>query len=99
MKLNNIQKIVHGILNTDIETRASDKLLYYRFLQKVAPATLSMAVGSYLVDRQSNLPSIESISRTRRKVQELYPDLKPDTKVRQIRAVKEEEYKAYAKGE
>lgn len=96
MKLKTIQKNVKDTLEVFPETRASDKLLYYRLLQKVSPDTLSMAVGSYLVDRHVKVPSIESVGRARRKIQELYPHLRPNKVVQEHRAQKEQEYREYA---
>lgn len=98
MKLNTIQKIVHQILTNHPETRVDDKLLYYRLLQKISPNTLHMAVGSYLVEGRTNVPSIESVGRCRRKVQELHPELRANEQAARYRVEKEMEYREYAHG-
>ena len=98
MKMLTLQKKVQTILTNVPEARANDKLLYFRLVEEMSPNTLGMAFGSFLLDRHSTVPSFESVSRCRRKVQELYPDLRADKRVTEIRRSKEEEYKEYAHG-
>ena len=46
--------------------------------------------------KDMGLPSLESMGRARRKVQELYPELKGDCDVQAMREVREEAYRVYA---
>lgn len=103
VKLKKIQDMVHGILIDYPETRNSDTILYYRFAQQVGMAKgvdiLNLPFGGVLLEmKKLDLPSIESVGRTRRKIQERYPNLAGDEKIQQMRDDQEETYRLYSKG-
>ena len=98
MKVLSTHDEVFHIMFTYPATRSNDKLLYYKVLEEFHPDTLAMAVGSYLLDRYSNVPSIETVGRCRRKIQEDYPDMRATEKVKHRRQRKEREFKEYAHG-
>lgn len=98
MKLETLQAKIQKILTDNPDTRGNDKLLYFRLAQELSPNTLNMAFGSFLMDRHVNVPSFESVSRARRKIQSKFPELRADKRVTELRAEKEREYREYAHG-
>lgn len=98
MKVLSTHDEVFNIMFMYPDTRNNDKLLYYKVLEEYYPDTLAMAVGSYLLDRYTKVPSIETVGRCRRKIQEDYPDMGATEKVKHRRRRKEQEFKEYAHG-
>lgn len=89
---------VKEILQKRPETRNNDRLLYCYYLNSTG---VSVKKNSYWdIATQVDLgkiPSIESLGRTRRKVQELNPELGPTTQVRKMRYRAEEDFKAFSR--
>ena len=48
-----------------------------------------------IVRKTPTLPTYASVERARRKVQEIYPELKPTEKSQEVREKLQEEYKEY----
>ena len=96
MRLRNLQNEVREILTNKPYTRNSDRDLYCAYLAKFDPSVLRAPF--VIVMQNKDLPSIESVGRARRKVQELYPELRADANVEAFREVREEEYRDYAVG-
>jgi len=72
-----IMKIVETELRTDPRTRDSDKFLIWKIL---------VYHGVHIdYEEFMNLPSMETITRCRRKLQEIYPELSSNLNVKQIR--------------
>ena len=101
--LKTITEIVTTVLNADPKTRNCDNLLYIRFLDELSRQKgeidyLQMTVLQFFA-RVSELgvPTIESVSRIRRKVQEKNPELRASTAITGFRAEREEMFREYAR--
>lgn len=94
--------LVKAILEEDKQARNSDSLLYLRVLEHIA-SEKSIDLGGISIKTFLNslsvfpFPPFESVRRTRQKVQERFPELAADKKVRKYRLENEEEYRAFAK--
>lgn len=95
-KLNRISNIVLRVLAEHEEARKDDFILMGYVLDEMGvPANFNTRtlLHNHVV---FGLPSFESITRARRKIQAEYPDLK-DAKAVEIRAAEEEEYREFAR--
>lgn len=102
MRLKKISDLVHELMINEPACRNSDNLLYWRVLQTIGNRNgidvEKMSVPALLFHmRDYGLPSIESVGRARRKIQEHNPELCADDAVEAHRMLLEEEYRAYAK--
>ena len=102
MKLRKISYLVEKILIAEPACRNSDNLLYLRVLEIIGMINgidlENLTVPMLLLHmREYGLPSIESVGRVRRKVQENNPELRADDTVEGYRTLLEEEYREYAK--
>jgi hypothetical protein len=103
--MNNLKsttKLVKAILEKDEKARNSDNYLYARVLSTIAKERQfelsNVSVINFLKMMDAwNFPPFESVRRTRQKLQASYPELRGNTLVGAYRAVKEEEYKDYAR--
>lgn len=104
-KLNILQELVEDILRTKPETRDSDNKLYVNVLSayglkyKVDFSHVSI-MGAYKRDLKFGdfkLPPIESVGRCRRKLQEMYPELRGTDDVEKARSEEEIIYREYAR--
>lgn len=92
--------LVKEILKTVPETRSNDKLLYYRLCEKKNNLALSMPFGMVLLNLDEfRIPSIETVGRCRRKLQEQHPELRANSNVEAGRMLNEEAFREYARGE
>lgn len=101
--LKTTHNLVKRILEQVPETRNSDVILYYRVAEHIGimrdTDILGAPFGMVLCDlKRLGLPSIESVGRARRKIQEQYPHLQSEKKVKKMREEQEEEYRKYSKG-
>lgn len=81
--------------------RGDDHLLYYLYVLKEAKRDgvrdgFDLVFQNY---KSYGLPSFESVGRARRKVQQRFPELKPNKDVEEARLRKEIEYYNLYKGE
>lgn len=98
--LRTIQDIVEKILKEEKLSRDSDHLLYYFFCKRIKPEILEDKYGDILLDFNAyGLPTFESVSRIRRKVQNLYPELRSNEKVVDWRKEREEAFEEYSRME
>lgn len=102
MKLKKTSDLVHELLINEPACRNSDNILYWRVLQTIGSQkgidVEKMSVPALLFHmRDYGIPSIESVGRARRKVQECNPELCADDTVEVHRMLLEEEYRSYAK--
>jgi hypothetical protein len=103
MKLNELEKEVRGFLISNPKTRASDDLLYAMLiegrLQRMGKSLQRISAHDYLLHyRKYGLPTIESVGRCRRKLQEKDETLKPSEKVQLHRKEMQNSYVKYAIG-
>lgn len=97
MKIKDVEHRVKNILVDFPETRDSDEVLYY-FIIREDPVLKHVGdIYDILIKRKEfGLPSLESVGRTRRKLQEKFEDLRGTKWATRYRKLKEEEYRAYA---
>ena len=102
-KLLNTTKLVKKILEEQPETRNDDNLLWLEAIRETAYEkdcvyALDFGIASLMRNiRFLGLPSFESVSRARRKLQEKYPELRGTEKTRRIRAEREKTFEEYAR--
>lgn len=93
-RIKKVQKLVHNALVDNPVTRTDDFLLVLEVLRNFV--TTEMSLETVLEHHiELGVPSFESISRARRKLQAKYPELVNETAA-QIRAQEEKEFRAYA---
>lgn len=102
MKINTISNMVKGILRQKEECRNSDNELYLAVLRQVASEKGididDMSIPTlFLRMSEFGLPSIESVGRARRKIQECHPELRANDTVSGFRMEREEEFIDYAR--
>jgi hypothetical protein len=102
MRLKKTSDLVHELLINEPACRNSDELLYLfvaRVIgQKNGFDVYKMSACEMLLRRKEyGLPSLKSVERARRKLQELNPELCADDTVEAHRMLLEEEYREYAK--
>lgn len=96
MRISKVHDMVLDVLQTRPSTRKSDALLHIELLQKYYGVEVSTR-PYFLVVTDKALPSIESVGRARRKIQEMHPELRADGNTEAARMLKEEEYLDYAR--
>lgn len=95
-KVLNVEPIVKEVLLFNTQARKDDYILYEGVLSHYVN-TKNISLQDVFVNHlQYKLPSIESISRCRRKLQKNFPELK-DFETSEIRYEEEQEFRAYAK--
>ena len=102
MRINTISNMVKGILQQKEECRNSDNELYIAVLRQVAGEKgidiNNMSVPTlFLRMSEYGLPSIESVGRARRKLQECHPELRANDTVEAYRMAQEEDFRDYAR--
>ena len=97
-KLNTMAIKVEEILRTNSNARDDDNVLYAYFLNSLGVSvrrTSFREITRRVVN--GDLPSMESVGRVRRKVQELNPELVGTAEKRKIRYKAIDDYKAFAR--
>lgn len=97
-KLNTIAVKVEDILRNKSKARDDDNVLYAYFLNSLGVSVRKTSFWE-ITRRVVNgdLPSMESVGRIRRKVQELNPELVGTAEKRKIRYKAIDDYKAFAR--
>jgi hypothetical protein len=100
MKFKETTNVVHEILKADAQSRNSNDVLYLRVLQKIGRDNGvdvdNMSVKSLFLNMSEIArPPYESVTRARRKLQKMHPELRADKQVEGYREVLETEYRAY----
>lgn len=95
--------LVKKILEQRPETRNSDMFLYTVLAQHIEDekgVDITEKPFCFVLCnlKKLGLPSLESVGRARRKIQEQYPHLQSEKKVKEMRKTQEEEYRKYSKG-
>lgn len=94
MKIGEISKIVERILNNDPMARNDDRYLYLEVVREIKPSVLYEPFAMAYMDK--DLPSTETVRRSRQKVQEQNPNLGADSDVVAMRDIKEQEFFEFA---
>lgn len=97
-KIKIVEPLVKDILETDPEARKDNFILiaqvYYKLNQDIGKLPFNLVM---LGHKEFKLPSVESITRARRKLQSEYEYLRPDEETEILRTNEEAEYRRYAK--
>lgn len=96
MRINKIADLVKKILEENVLARNSDRVLYFYILRAIDETALSMSTKDFLLHAE-NVPSFETVRRTRQKVQEQNPELRASDKVKEYRRENEKEYLQFAR--
>lgn len=76
--LKNVEHVVERMLNTREDSRSSDDILYLYVCEYFNENAPSMTLEDFLTSRKSTgCPTFETVRRTRQKVFEKRPELKP----------------------
>ena len=94
-KLKMVEPLVEEALINNQACRGDNFILYLEVLKKYISLDLSIK-DVFLNHKALGIPSLESITRARRKLQERNPELK-DEEVAKVREEEEEEYREYSR--
>jgi len=98
-ELANTTDLVKQILESFPQARNSDMVLYIKVCERMNPAAIKEPFWYVLVNlKEFNLPNIETVRRTRQKIQAENPELAGDDNVEAQRMLNEETFRKYAKG-
>lgn len=98
-ELNSIKALVKSILEEDEQARNSDSFLYFRLLERIDKAVLTIPVHEFLLSMGLHgIPPFESVRRTRQKIQAECPWLAACDRVKELRTENEEIYREFARG-
>ena len=107
MEIIKLYDLVKKLLQEKEELRGDDDLLYLTVIKIVHPYcnngrittnVENMTIGEFFTCRKNiDIPTFESVSRCRRKVQEERPELKPCEKIQLARTRREEEFYNWSK--
>ncbi len=102
-ELTTTTRLVKHVLERVPETRDSDNLLYLEVIKVISNEKgvnlLGLPMEQFFKQLTSHtIPSIETVGRCRRKLQEKYPELKSNKVVEAYRSEREEMFKEYARG-
>lgn len=97
-KMQGIEKNVRAVLEKYPESRANDFVLYAMYIKENTPELANVGLIYALLEAQRlGMPSYESVTRARRKIQQHNADLRPPEKATAARQEKEKQYRKYAK--
>lgn len=99
-KLRTLEEVIKPILETQPKTRGDNFELVLRVYEEHLSYSNYMTTMSFreLLENHNNLglPSFESITRVRRKLQRDFPELQPDKETQMVRMKETETYIEYA---
>lgn len=96
--LKSTKALVMSILEQDEQARNSDSFLYFRILERIDKAILTLPVSEFLLSMGMNgVPPFESVRRTRQMIQAECPWLAACDRVKEFRAENEEVYREFAR--
>ena len=96
-KLQKVEEIVERVLDRLPVTRDDDFLLIYNVYKYLNEETAFMDFRRIMRDHKVlGLPSFESITRARRKIQSENPELSPSKKAKKVRQDEERAFRSYA---
>lgn len=97
-RISKYENIVRFVLRRYEGTRGDDKLLYYWVLREEGFNT-KLSLEDYLLGsfHGSGFPNFDTITRVRRKIQEMNPELRPPKGDQIRREEAEQEYIEYAR--
>lgn len=95
--------LVYNILVQDADARNSDNILYCKVLEYYGKRlnidfNRVSVVSFFRCVKRAGIPTIETVGRCRRKVQEQHADLMGTEKVMAARRDRENDFRSYARG-
>ena len=85
-KLYKVEDIVYQVLKEVPEARKDDFVLITKVYEKIDPNLIYCDFGEIMINhKQLKLPYFESISRARRRLQNIFEELRPDQEVQEAR--------------
>lgn len=101
-RLRELSEKVKVVLEENEASRNDDNILYLHLLRNIGSERGvdidKMSVPMLLLHcRDLGFPSQDSVGRARRKVQNLYPELRANEEVQVIRELEEDKFRKYAK--
>lgn len=97
--LKSTKALVRFILEQDEQARNSDSFLYFRLLERIDKAILTIPVHEFLLSMGMNgIPPFESVRRTRQMIQAECPWLSACDTVKEHRADNEAVYRDFVNG-
>lgn len=86
------------VLKNNTDSRNDDGLLVSKVMETINPSIKGLKFNFVLENRKAlGLPSFESVTRARRKLQEKYPKYKATKKIQDARADQEELFREFAR--
>lgn len=95
MKQKQVEKTVKAILTERPQTRDDDHYLYYQYACRDGRTCVGSFAVLFVFYKHYGLPSFESVSRARRRVQQKCPELRGDKGTQTARENLEKEYHDY----
>lgn len=98
MKIKECKAIVKHILTEKPNTRNSDNDLIVETLEFIEPGITNAPFKSVIKEcrMDGRFPTLETIRRTRQKIQEVYPELAPTEEVEGLRVFQEHKFFDFA---
>ena len=91
-----LENIVKYVLEESSEARDDDFLLIFKVYKAINESVIYKDFRQVMRDHvELKLPSFESITRARRKVQKEYPELQSSRKTKEVRSAEEKAYCNY----
>lgn len=97
-KINKVEKVVKFVLENSKQSREDNFILVYLVYRSLYIDVNELTFQHIMLNHKAlKLPSFESITRARRKLQSKYDYLKPNNNVLNNRFVEEKKYISYSK--
>lgn len=97
-ELKNTTTLVKQVLETVPAARNSDMVLYIKVVEKINQSLIFKPLIEVLTNiKEYGLPTPETTSRCRRKLQAEFPELKANGTVQEYRSELEEDFREWAK--
>lgn len=97
-EISNTMKICKKILKKMPDSRNNDMFLYIKVCEEINPSVLGVPFWYALTNlKEYDLPCIETVSRARRKLQEIYPELAATQNVEEGRIANVQAFKELAR--
>lgn len=94
MELKTTHDIVKNILKREEDARNSDKKLYVLVVKHLHPELINRPFAEVIMS--DDIPSFETVRRTRQKLQERHEELRATDRVQDYRTCNEEKFRNYA---
>lgn len=97
-KLYKVEDIVYQVLQEVPEARKDDFVLVAEVYNKIQPLICNVSFNQVmLAHKELGLPYFESITRARRRLQNIFEELKPEQEVQDARLEEQLVYREYAR--